>query len=109
MNGIHDMGGMHGIGPLEYEKNQPVYHSEWEGRVDAMYVAMWATGKISRTSSSHRGRNPRVRIHADELLRTMAHSIDRTDDRGKTDNASRNRERSASRAKRKLSSPRLRD
>jgi nitrile hydratase subunit beta len=47
MNGIHDMGGMHGIGPLQYEKNEPVYHSEWEGRVDTMYVAMWATGKIA--------------------------------------------------------------
>jgi hypothetical protein len=46
MNGIHDMGGMQGMGPLQYEKNEPVYHAEWESRVDAMDAAMWATGKI---------------------------------------------------------------
>jgi nitrile hydratase subunit beta len=46
MNGIHDMGGMQGMGPLQYEKNEPVYHAEWERRVDAMDAAMWATGKI---------------------------------------------------------------
>jgi nitrile hydratase beta subunit len=46
MNGIHDMGGMQGMGPLQYEKNEPVYHAEWESRVDALDAAMEATGKI---------------------------------------------------------------
>jgi nitrile hydratase subunit beta len=46
MNGIHDMGGMQGLGSLRYEKNEPVYHAEWESRVDAMDAAMQATGKI---------------------------------------------------------------
>src|SRR5262249_38986184 len=36
MNGIHDMGGMHGFGPVVREKNEPVFHHEWEGRVYAM-------------------------------------------------------------------------
>jgi nitrile hydratase len=36
MNGIHDMGGMHGFGPIEYEKDEPVFHHEWEGRIYAM-------------------------------------------------------------------------
>ena len=27
MNGVHDMGGMHGMGPIEYEKNEPVFHA----------------------------------------------------------------------------------
>jgi len=40
MNGIHDMGGMQDMGPLHYEKNEPVFHSEWERRVFAM---VWAT------------------------------------------------------------------
>ena len=38
MNGIHDMGGMHGFGPIEREANEPVFHHEWEGRVFAMRV-----------------------------------------------------------------------
>ncbi len=36
MNGIHDMGGMHGFGPVVREENEPVFHHEWEGRVYAM-------------------------------------------------------------------------
>jgi nitrile hydratase subunit beta len=44
MNGIHDMGGMHGMGPIQYEKNEPVYHAQWEGRIDAINVAL--RGKV---------------------------------------------------------------
>jgi nitrile hydratase subunit beta len=40
MNGIHDMGGMHGFGPIEREENEPVFHHAWEGRVFAMQRAM---------------------------------------------------------------------
>jgi len=32
------MGGMHGFGPIEYEKDEPVFHHKWEGRVYAMWV-----------------------------------------------------------------------
>ena len=39
MNGIHDMGGMHGFGPVVREENEPVFHHDWEGRVFAMQVA----------------------------------------------------------------------
>ena len=46
MNGIHDMGGMHGMGPIQYEKNEPVFHARWEGRVLAMMRAVGATGKL---------------------------------------------------------------
>ena len=38
MNGIHDMGGMHGFGPVEREENEPVFHHEWEGRAFALRV-----------------------------------------------------------------------
>jgi nitrile hydratase subunit beta len=33
VNGIHDMGGMHGFGPVEMEADEPVFHSRWEARV----------------------------------------------------------------------------
>lgn len=36
MNGVHDLGGMHGFGPVIREQNEPVFHSEWEKRVFAM-------------------------------------------------------------------------
>jgi nitrile hydratase len=47
MNGIHDMGGMHGLGPIRVEKNEPVFHARWEGRVIAMRRAVAAGGKIA--------------------------------------------------------------
>src|SRR5215472_10343752 len=40
MNGIHDMGGMQDMGPVQPEKNEPVFHAPWEGRVFAMYEAI---------------------------------------------------------------------
>jgi nitrile hydratase len=39
MNGAHDMGGMHGFGPVLPEANEPVFHHAWEGRVLAMRLA----------------------------------------------------------------------
>jgi nitrile hydratase subunit beta len=44
MNGVHDMGGMHGFGKVEPEPNEPVFHAPWEGRVLAMQRAMSYTG-----------------------------------------------------------------
>jgi nitrile hydratase len=40
MNGLHDVGGMHGFGAIEIEANEPVFHQPWEGRVFAMALAM---------------------------------------------------------------------
>ena len=42
MNGVHDMGGMHGMGPIVREDHEPVFHAAWEGRVRAMLSAMSA-------------------------------------------------------------------
>ena len=42
MNGVHDMGGMQGMGPIRYEKNEPVFHEPWEGRIYALNRAMRA-------------------------------------------------------------------
>lgn len=36
MNGIHDLGGMHGFGPVKAEANEPVFQATWEGRVFAL-------------------------------------------------------------------------
>jgi nitrile hydratase subunit beta len=44
MDGIHDMGGMHGFGKVEPEQNEPVFHAPWEGRCLALNRAMGAIG-----------------------------------------------------------------
>lgn len=46
MNGVHDMGGMHGFGAVQPERNEPVFHAAWEGRVYAMqratsFLGLW--------------------------------------------------------------------
>jgi len=40
MNGIHDMGGMHGLGPILPEPNEPVFHDRWEARMFGVSAAM---------------------------------------------------------------------
>jgi nitrile hydratase subunit beta len=45
MNGAHDLGGMHGLGPIKREPNEPVFHADWERRVFALAMAMGATGE----------------------------------------------------------------
>jgi nitrile hydratase beta subunit len=40
VNGIHDMGGMHGFGPVVPERNEPVFHAKWERRMFAIALAM---------------------------------------------------------------------
>jgi nitrile hydratase len=40
VNGVHDMGGMHGFGKVEPEENEPAFHAPWEARVLAMQRAM---------------------------------------------------------------------
>ncbi len=43
-NSLHDMGGMHGMGRVEPEPDEPPFHQRWEGRVLAMQRAMGFTG-----------------------------------------------------------------
>lgn len=44
MNGAQDLGGMMGFGPINPEKDEPVFHAPWEGRVLAMEVAVRNAG-----------------------------------------------------------------
>ncbi len=53
MNGVHDMGGQHGMGPVNYEKDEPVFHAIWEGRVDALTRAMRAWRKWNLDTDRH--------------------------------------------------------
>lgn len=58
MNGVHDMGGMHGFGTVLPEPDEPAFHADWERRVLALTLAMGATGEwtvdASRFAREHR-------------------------------------------------------
>jgi nitrile hydratase subunit beta len=53
LNGIHDMGGMQDMGPIQYEKNEPVFHEPWESRIFAMYIALGAWRKWNIDAARH--------------------------------------------------------
>ncbi|MEO1331429.1 MAG: hypothetical protein AAFW46_17395 [Pseudomonadota bacterium] len=66
MNGIHDMGGLHGFGEVEVEPNEPVFHARWEGRVYAMTQVIDTTGVWNL--DEHR--------HEIELMSTPSYLLD---------------------------------
>ncbi len=45
MNGVHDMGGLQGFGPVLPEAHEPLFHAPWEARAMALTVAMGASGQ----------------------------------------------------------------
>jgi nitrile hydratase beta subunit len=45
MNGVHDMGGNHNMGPIGHDPDAPIFHEPWEGRVWALSRA---TGQYGR-------------------------------------------------------------
>ena len=65
MNSVHDMGGMHGMGPIQPERNEPVFHARWEARVFALNRAVGAWGKWNIDASRHQ----KEQIPAAEYLR----------------------------------------
>jgi nitrile hydratase beta subunit len=53
MNGVHDMGGMQDMGAVQREKNEPVFHQRWEGRVWGMMWLGSAWGKWNLDAMRH--------------------------------------------------------
>jgi nitrile hydratase subunit beta len=44
VDGVHDMGGMHGFGPVEAEADEPVFHAPWEARTFGLSLVAGANG-----------------------------------------------------------------
>jgi nitrile hydratase subunit beta len=53
MNGIHDMGGMQDMGPIQHERNEPVFHAPWEARSFVLNLAMAAWNKWNIDARRH--------------------------------------------------------
>jgi nitrile hydratase subunit beta len=53
MNGVHDMGGMAGFGPISPEADEPVFHEQWESRILALSLAMAATKQWNIDATRH--------------------------------------------------------
>lgn len=61
MIGPQDLGGRPGFGPINPEKNEPVFHAPWERRVLGFTVAMGASGAWTGDQNRHQ----RERLPAD--------------------------------------------
>ena len=46
MDGVHDMGGMHGFGPVVVEGGDEIFHEDWEARVFALYQLIALLGLV---------------------------------------------------------------
>jgi nitrile hydratase len=53
MNGVHDMGGMHGFGPVVREAHEPVFHGDWERRVQGVMRTALARGLYNLDEMRH--------------------------------------------------------
>jgi len=71
MNGVHDMGGMHNMGPIPYEENEPIFHEQWEARMFALTRPMGAWRKWNL----HATRHQREQIPPAEYMRMSYYEI----------------------------------
>lgn len=53
MNGVHDLGGMHGFGPIVREENEPYWHHAWEERVFGLFFGCFAGGHYNLDMFRH--------------------------------------------------------
>ena len=66
MNGVHDMGGMQGYGPVQPEASEPLFHAPWERRALGLTLAMGATGQwnIDQSRSARESLPPAVYLNS---------------------------------------------
>lgn len=53
MNGVHDLGGMHGFGPVLTEENEPVFHHDWELRIFPLFASLFVGGHFNVDEFRH--------------------------------------------------------
>lgn len=66
MNGVHDLGGMHGFGPVIPDPDEPLFHHRWEARVLACNLAAGRIGgwNIDRSRHARESLPPAVYLNA---------------------------------------------
>jgi nitrile hydratase beta subunit len=53
VDGIHDLGGMQGFGPVEPERDEPVFHHRWERRVFGINAILSGSGQYGTSEFRH--------------------------------------------------------
>jgi nitrile hydratase subunit beta len=71
MNGGQDLGGQMGFGPINPERDEPVFHAEWEKRALAIVLAAGGMGHWSIDESRH----ARETLHPVDYLSSSYYEI----------------------------------
>ena len=53
MDGMHDLGGKEGFGPVRHSKNAAVFHDDWEIRANALYSLAVKCGVFNMDEYRH--------------------------------------------------------
>ena len=53
MDGMHDLGGKQGFGPVRYSPDAPAFHAPWEKRVNALYSLAVRLGVFNMDEYRH--------------------------------------------------------
>jgi hypothetical protein len=53
MDGMHDLGGRQGFGPVRYTRNAPAFHADWEVRANSLYAFAVRLGLFNMDEYRH--------------------------------------------------------
>lgn len=53
VHGIHDLGGMHGFGRVDVERDEPVFHARWESRILGIVYQLVGGGWVNIDAFRH--------------------------------------------------------
>ena len=67
MDGVHDLGGLDGFGPVEHEAAEPVFAEDWERRVFRFMI-----GSLGSLRDQRRHVPPHDRTHGPGALPLVA-------------------------------------
>ena len=73
MDGIHDLGGRQGFGPVQYLPDAPAFHAAWEKRINALYGLAVRRGVFNMDEYRHaiERMEPRHYLSASYYERTL--------------------------------------
>lgn len=79
MNGIHDMGGMHGFGPIPNVDETEYFHHDWERRMFALNFAVGGLGlwNIDMSRAEMEATPPEEYMQGDDYFRRFALRLER--------------------------------
>lgn len=79
MNGIHDMGGMHGFGEIPGIDDNALFHGEWERRIFAVNFAIGGLGlwTIDQVRAAMEALPPTEYLHDDSYFRRFVLRLER--------------------------------